>query len=69
MQNLRRKQTLGWIIFYGGIIIDIISETIDIWVIRFILRKIWVVGMCIAVNASIALRKNQNNKTGDGSSS
>ena len=59
---MRRKLILGWIIFVVGILLDVVSDIADIWLIGVVAGIIWPIGMVLGVNASISLnRKKQSN--------
>lgn len=64
---MRRKLTLGWIMFIAGIILDVISDISDIWMIGVLAGVLWPIGMVIGVNALIYLKQEKKTKTEDDS--
>ena len=57
---MKTKIIVGLILFVVGIMLDIVSEVTDIWLIRVPAYILWPVGMVIGINALLA-RKNSNN--------
>ena len=59
---MRRKLIIAWILFVTGILLQVVSDIVDIWIIGVIGGILWPVGMVIGVKASIALdQKKQSN--------
>lgn len=54
------KLIIAWILFVIGILLQLISDIVDIWIIGVIGGILWPVGMVMGVNASIVL--NQKSK-------
>ena len=57
---MRRKLVLGLTLFIVGILLQVVSDIMDIWIIGVIGGVLWPVGMVIGVNASIAHDKKRN---------
>lgn len=59
---MRRKLIIGSILFVSGILLQIISDITDIWIIGVLGGILWPVGSLMAVNASMFLsHKKQSN--------
>lgn len=50
---MRRKLTIGVILFVGGMILQEVSYMADIWIIRVLGGILWPVGMAMGINASM----------------
>ena len=62
---MRKKLIIGLILFVAGILLEMVSEITDIWLMRFIGGILLPVGMVMGINASFAL---QQEKQEDGAS-
>ena len=63
---MRRKLIIGWILFFIGALLKVVSDTTNVWIIGVLGGIIWPVGLVIGVNASIALDcKKQQEKNSD----
>ena len=65
---MRRKLIIGWILFLVGVLLQVVSDTANIWIIGVFGSIIWPVGVVIGVRASISLDRNKQEKdSGKGS--
>ena len=64
---MRWKLIIAWILFVIGILLQLISDIVDIWVIGVIGGILWPIGTVMGVNASIALeqKKQRNDASGE----
>ena len=56
---MRRKLTIGLIMFILGIVLDVISDIANIWIIGVLAGVLWPVGMVIGINALILIKRNK----------
>ena len=57
---MRRKRILGWTLLIAGILLQVVSDIMDIWLVGVIGGILWPVGMVIGVNAAKVHDKKQN---------
>ena len=51
-----RKLIIGLALFVAGILLDVVSDITDVWIIGVFAGVLWPVGMVIGINALIALK-------------
>ena len=54
---MRKKLTVGWIIFAVGILLDVVSDVLNIWPIGILAGILWLIGMVIGINALVFLKQ------------
>lgn len=52
---MRRKIIIGLILFVMGILLQIVSDVVDVWIIGVFGGILWPVGMVMGIQASISL--------------
>jgi len=53
---MRRKVLIGLALFVAGILLDIVHETTDIWILGMVAYILWPIGMTMGINALILLK-------------
>ena len=68
---MRKKRTIGIIMFLAGILLKELSYIIDIWIIHFLISVlasiIGLIGLVMATKAMVHLDDEKKKKTEDGS--
>ena len=59
-ENMRNRIIIGLILFVAGIILDVVHEIADIWILGVLAFILVPAGMVIGTNALISLRNNKN---------
>lgn len=52
---MRRKLIIGWAMFIAGILLQVVSDRFDMWIIGVLGGILWPVGMIMGINASHGL--------------
>ena len=53
---MRRKLIIGAILFIAGVLLDVVSDITEIWLIGCVAGILWPVGMVMGINALISLK-------------
>ena len=63
-----KKLATGWVLFLAGILLEVVSDIADIWIIGVLAGILWPVGMVMGINALLLLKhkKQMTQDTGDG---
>ena len=70
---MRIKLALGIIFFVAGILLGVVSEIADLWILGFFAGILWPIGMILGTNALLFLKHEKQKEldkepnTGDGS--
>ena len=59
---MQRKLTIGLIVFATGILLEVVSDITDVWIIGVLGGILWPVGMVMGINALIVLKHNKKSK-------
>lgn len=60
--HMQGKLIVGWILFVAGILLQVASDTFDLWIIGVFGGVLWPVGMVMGINASICIDRKKKNK-------
>ena len=53
---MQRRLAIGCILFVAGILLQVVSDITDIWMIGVFGGLLWPVGMVMGINASMSLK-------------